>query len=403
MEGAERIMLGSNNYLGLTGDERVIAGARDALERYGTGLTGSRLLNGTIDLHLELERELAEWMGTEEAIVFTTGHQANVGTLGTLLAPGDTVIADSADHASILDGCLLSRAKLRPFRHGRLDKLEKMLERAGDDGGGVLVVVDGVFSMEGDVADLPRIVELCKAHGARLMVDEAHAAGVLGARGAGACELLGVEADVDLRMGTFSKSLASLRRLHRRLARGDRLPAHQLARVPVHGRGRAGGGRRGAGGAADRPLRRGSGAVRARARQRRATCATGLRELGFEVHRRRPAGMTTPIVPVVVGDDWKAVLLWRALYDAGVYVNVALHPAVPPAGALLRTSVMATHDRAVAGPRAGAVRNGQGALRGRARTAAGRIAPIAQIPRWRVISRRSEITRFLRIFGAVTG
>src|SRR5687767_15313776 len=148
-------------------------------------------------------------MGTEDAIVFSTGHQANVGTLGTILAPGDTVIADSADHASILDGCLLSRAKLRPFRHGRLDKLEKMLDRAGEDGGGVLVVVDGVFSMEGDVADLPRIVELCRAHGARLMVDEAHAAGVLGARGAGASELMGVERDVDLRMGTFSKSFAS--------------------------------------------------------------------------------------------------------------------------------------------------------------------------------------------------
>ena len=162
-------------------------GARDALERYGTGLTGSRLLNGTIDLHLELERELAEWMGTEEAIVFTTGHQANVGTLGTLLGPGDTVIADSGDHASILDGCLLSRAKLRPFRHNRLDKLEKMLERAADDGGGVLVVVDGVFSMEGDVAAAAadrRAVR--RRYGARLMVDEAHGAGVLGARGAGA-------------------------------------------------------------------------------------------------------------------------------------------------------------------------------------------------------------------------
>ena len=131
MEGAERVMLGSNNYLGLTADERVLQGARDALEQYGTGLTGSRLLNGTTQLHLDLERELAEWMGTEEAIVFTTGHQANVGTLGTLLAPGDTVIADSGDHASILDGCLLSRAKLRPFRHNRLDKLEKMLDRAG--------------------------------------------------------------------------------------------------------------------------------------------------------------------------------------------------------------------------------------------------------------------------------
>src|SRR5205085_6707472 len=158
---------------------------------------------------LELEAEIADWMGTDDAIVFTTGHQANVGTLGTLLEPGDTVIADSADHASILDGCLLSRAKLRPFRHNRLDKLERALERAQGDGGGVLVVVDGVFSMEGDVAPLPEIVALCKRHGARLMVDEAHGAGVLGARGAGASELFGVEDRVDLRMGTFSKSLAS--------------------------------------------------------------------------------------------------------------------------------------------------------------------------------------------------
>ncbi|CAA9516165.1 MAG: Serine palmitoyltransferase, partial [uncultured Solirubrobacterales bacterium] len=209
MEGVERIMLGSNNYLGLTGDPRVIAGAQAALDRYGTGLTGSRLLNGTIDLHLELERELAEWMGTEDAIVFTTGHQANLGALGSLLGPGDTVIADSGDHASILDGCTLSRAKLRAFRHNRLDKLERALERAAQDGGGVLVVVDGVFSMEGDVADLPGITELCAAHGARLMVDEAHGAGVLGARGAGTAELFGLEDRVDLRMGTFSKSLAS--------------------------------------------------------------------------------------------------------------------------------------------------------------------------------------------------
>ncbi len=209
MEGAQRIMLGSNNYLGLTGDERVMKGAEDALHRYGTGLTGSRLLNGTIPLHLELESEIAEWMGTEAAIVFSTGHQANVGTLGTLLGPGDTVIVDSADHASILDGCLLSRAKLRPFRHNRLDKLEKMLDRAQSDGGGVLVVVDGVFSMEGDIAPLHEICDLCERYGARLMVDEAHGAGVLGEGGAGASELLGVADRVDLRMGTFSKSLAS--------------------------------------------------------------------------------------------------------------------------------------------------------------------------------------------------
>src|SRR5919112_1378562 len=181
MEGRETIMLGSNNYLGLTGDERVKGAAREALETYGTGVTGSRLLNGTTPLHLELERELAEWMRTEDAIVYTTGYQSNVGCIGTILGPGDTVICDSGDHASILDGCKLSGAKLRPFRHNRMDKLEKMLQRAGEDGGGVLVVVDGVFSMEG----------------------------VLGARGAGACELFGLEDEVDLRMGTFSKSLAS--------------------------------------------------------------------------------------------------------------------------------------------------------------------------------------------------
>ena len=209
MEGAERIMLGSNNYLGLTRDPRVKQAAADALERYGTALTGSRLLNGTVPLHVELEREIAEWMGTEDALVFTTGYQANVGALSTLLGPGDTVICDSGDHASILDGVAMSRAKVRPFRHNRLDKLETMLERAAGDGGGVLVVVDGVFSMEGDVCDVARVAELCQAHGARLMVDEAHGVGALGARGAGACEVFGVEDRVDLRMGTFSKSIAS--------------------------------------------------------------------------------------------------------------------------------------------------------------------------------------------------
>src|SRR5579871_6853764 len=183
MEGKARIMLGSNNYLGLTGDERVKQGALDALHRYGTGLTGSRFLNGTTDMHLELEQELAEWIGTEAALVFTTGHQANLGALGTILAPGDTVVVDKGDHASILDGCILSRAKLRVFQHNRMDSLERTLEKAQADGGGILVVVDGVYSMEGDVAPLPEIVELCRRFGARLMVDEAHALGVLGARG----------------------------------------------------------------------------------------------------------------------------------------------------------------------------------------------------------------------------
>jgi 7-keto-8-aminopelargonate synthetase-like enzyme len=209
MEGRETIMLGSNNYLGLTTDERIKQAARDALEQFGTGVTGSRLLNGTTPMHVDLERELAEWMGTEDAIVYTTGYQSNLGAISAILEPGDTVICDSGDHASILDGCKLSGARLRPFRHNRMDKLETMLERAVADGSGTLVVVDGVFSMEGDVCDLPPIVELCRSFGARLMVDEAHGVGVLGKRGAGACELFGLEDEVDLRMGTFSKSLAS--------------------------------------------------------------------------------------------------------------------------------------------------------------------------------------------------
>jgi 8-amino-7-oxononanoate synthase len=404
MEGAQRIMLGSNNYLGLTGDERVLAGAEDALHRYGTGLTGSRPLNGTTPLHLELEAEIAEWMGSEDALVFTTGHQANLGTLGTILGVGDTVIADSGDHASILDGCLLSRAKLRPFRHNRLEKLEKMLGRAEGDGGGVLVVVDGVFSMEGDIAPLGDICELCERHGARLMVDEAHGAGVLGARGAGTAELLGLEDRVDLRVGTFSKSLASC---------GGFVagPADVLEYLRYYSRAfiftaSAVPAALGAALAALRVLRSPDGAaLLERVLENAWRLRDGLEQLGFAVVAPQPlparpsvmgaqatpaplaaqpvpappaahamvptpptaggaphpagaapgvrldeAGnprIVTPIVPVLVGDDWKAALLWRALYDEGVFVNTALHPAVPPGGALLRTSVMATHDEAV--------------------------------------------------------
>ena len=350
MEGRERIMLGSNNYLGLTGDERVKQGARDALERYGTGLTGSRLLNGTLDLHIDLERELAEWMGTEDAIVFTTGHQANLGAIGTLLGPGDTVVVDSGDHASILDGAILSRAKLRPFRHNRLDKLERTLDKAGGDGGGVLVVVDGVFSMEGDVAPLREIAELCRSRGARLMVDEAHAVGVLGPRGAGTAELLGVEEHTDLRMGTFSKSLASCggfiagtTEVIEYLRITARPFLFTAAAVPAA---------TGAALAAVRIARSAEGPeLFARVLRAARHLHAGLSDLGFRVVEPTtlPSGETvvTPVVPIVVGDDWKAALLWKALYQAGVYVNVALHPAVPPGGALLRTSVMATHDDAV--------------------------------------------------------
>jgi 8-amino-7-oxononanoate synthase len=347
MEGRETIMLGSNNYLGLTTDERVKQAARDALEHYGTGVTGSRLLNGTTPVHVELERELADWMGTEDCIVYTTGYQSNLGAIGAILEPGDTVICDSGDHASILDGCKLSGARLRPFRHNRMDKLETMLERAVADGSGALVVVDGVFSMEGDVCDLPPIVELCGRFGARLMVDEAHGVGVLGKRGAGASELFGLEDEVDLRMGTFSKSLASCggfiagsEEVIEYLRISSRSFIFSASAVPAAV---------GAALGALRIIRTDGPQLMARLLDNAAYLRQGFRDLGLLVVEpgTLPDGTeaTTPVVPVIVGEDWQAVLLWKALFDAGVYTNVALHPAVPPGGALLRTSLMATHER----------------------------------------------------------
>ena len=347
MEGRETIMLGSNNYLGLTTDPRVKQAARDALETYGTGVTGSRLLNGTTPLHLDLERELAEWMGTEDAIVFTTGYQSNLGAISAILEPGDTVICDSGDHASILDGCKLSGARLRPFRHNRMDKLESMLERSTAERSPTLVVVDGVFSMEGDVCDLPPVVDLCKRFGARLMVDEAHGVGVLGSRGAGACELFGLEDEVDLRMGTFSKSLASCGGFvagteevieYMRIA--SRAFIFSASAVPAAV---------GAALGALRIIRSVGPDLFERLLGNAAYLRQGLRDLGLQVVE--PGTLpdsteaTTPVVPVMVGEDWQAVLLWKALFDAGLYTNVALHPAVPPGGALLRTSLMATHER----------------------------------------------------------
>jgi 8-amino-7-oxononanoate synthase len=287
-------------------------------------------------------------MGSEDALVFTTGYLANVGAIGTLLDPGDTVVCDSGDHASILDAVSLSRARVRPFRHNRLDKLESMLSRAESDGGGVLVVVDGLFSMEGDLSPLPDVVALCREHGARLMVDEAHAVGVLGEQGTGACELLGVEDDVDLRMGTFSKSLASCggfiagpHDVIDFLRVQSRAFMFTAAAVPAA---------TGAALGALRIIRSEEGAeMRAKVLDNARYLHDGLAALGYQVMEpnRLPdgSGLITPIVPVLIGDDWKAVLLWKALYDLGVYVNVAIYPAVQRGGALLRTSVMATHER----------------------------------------------------------
>jgi 8-amino-7-oxononanoate synthase len=348
MEGRDRIMLGGNNYLGLTGDRRVKDAAHEALEYYGTGLTGSRIMNGTLPLHLELEREIADWLQTEDALVFSTGYLANVGCIATLAGGSDSVVCDSGNHASIFDAVSMSNARLRPFRHGRLDKLELALERAASAGGGALVVTDGVFSMEGDIADVPAVADICRAFGARLMVDEAHGLGVLGASGTGATGAYEAEDQVDLRMGTFSKSLASsggfiagsaavidLLRVRSRsfLFTASAVPAAVAAAL-----------------AALRIIRSEEGRLLSeKVMSNAAYLHAGLSELGFETCEPTllPSGdeVLTPIVPVFVGDDWRATLMWKALYDAGVYVNVAIHPAVPRGGALLRTSVMATHDR----------------------------------------------------------
>jgi 8-amino-7-oxononanoate synthase len=243
-----------------------------------------------------------------------------------------------------MDGVAMSRAKVRPFRHNKLDKLERHLDRAAEDGGGVLVVVDGVYSMEGDICDVPRVAELAERYGARLMVDEAHGVGTLGARGAGACEALGVEDQVDLRMGTFSKSLASCggfiagpTEVVEFLRYQSRSFLFTAAAVPAAV---------GAALAALRILRSDEGPeLMARTLENARYLRRGLQDLGYETVDSGRHGLDTPLVPVVIGDDWKAALIWKALYDAGCYVNVALYPAVELGNALLRTSVMATHEK----------------------------------------------------------
>lgn len=335
--GRRVVMLGSNNYLGLTTDERVRRAAVDAVDRFGTGVTGSRLLNGTLTLHRQLEETLAEWVGMESALVFTTGYGANLGLLAALLGPDDAVVLDSAAHASLVDGARMGEGTLRAFRHNRPNSLRRTLRswRAQPDAGAVLVAVDGIYSMEGDWAPLPEIAAACAEGGARLLVDEAHSLGVVGPDGAGTAAATGVRPD--LVMGTFSKSLAScggfvagpaavvdwLKITCRPLLfTASGVPAALGAALAAVGIARSEGWRR--------------EAVAARAAQLR----TGLAELGY----RLGAAADSPIVAVHVEGAIEAGLLWRALLDAGVYTNCALPPAVPRP--VLRTSVMATHTEA---------------------------------------------------------
>lgn len=342
--GAEAVMLGSNNYLGLTTDPRVKRAAMEAVERYGTGVTGSRLLNGTLPMHRELEEFLADWVGMEKALVFTTGYAANLGLISTIVQAGDAVFCDSAAHASLVDGARLADGALRAFRHNRPNSLRRGLRswRSQPGSGGVLVAVDGIYSMEGDWAPLGELRALCDLYQARLLVDEAHALGVVGPEGAGTAAATGVRPD--LVMGTFSKSLAScggfiagapdvidyLRLFCRPiLFTASNVPASLGAAMAAAKIARAEQWRR------DNVL-----ALADRLRR-------GLAALGYTAG----GDVNSCIVPVHVGDMLGTGVLWRALLDRGVYTNCSLPPAVQRP--MLRTSVMATHtegqiDRALA-------------------------------------------------------
>jgi len=335
-EGRELIMLGSNNYLGLTNHPEVKDAAGMALAIYGTGCAGSRLLNGTLDIHVELEERLAQFMGREAVLSFSTGFQVNLGTLSCLLDRSDIVFLDALDHASIIDGARLGFGRSHKFRHNDMADLEKKLANAPDDRG-KLIVVDGVFSMEGDLAPLPEIAALAERYGSRLMVDDAHGLGVFGENGRGTPEHFGLEDQVDLVMGTFSKSLATVGGF----VAGDRYVIEHIkhnARAEIF--------------SAAPPPASMAAAIKAlelveREPERRKALWENtdymqqeLGGLGFDT-----GAAASPVIPLCVGDDLKAYTMATRLEEEGVFVNPVVSPAVPPERAMIRTSYMATHTR----------------------------------------------------------
>lgn len=335
MNGRKVLMLGSNNYLGLTFDPRIVKAAHDGIERFGTSCTGSRLINGTLCIHEELEHRLAAFMRREAALVFSTGMQTNLGAISCLIGRNDIVVTDKEDHASIVDGCRLGMGEVKRYVHGDLEQLERILEKIEPDKG-ILVVVDGVFSMGGDIVDLPKLAPLCKKYGARLYVDDAHSIGVLGG-GRGTAVHFGMEKDVDITMGTFSKSFASLggyvvgdadvinyiKHTARSFIFSASLPASNVMAAMA---------------ALDIMEKEPEHVERlwenARFMQK------GLKDLGFNTGKTQ-----TPIIPIIIGDDDRAFTFWKELYEAGVYTNPVCAPAVPVGMALLRTSYTASQTR----------------------------------------------------------
>ena len=333
IEGKKRVMMGSNNYLGLTQHPHVIEAARRALEMFGSGCTGSRFLNGTLTLHEQLENELAEFFGKEAALVFSTGYQANLGVISGLVGRGDIVFLDKLDHASIVDGAKMSFGETERFNHCNLDHLDRQLARRPDRG--KMIIVDGVFSMEGNIADVPGLVRVAQRHGAALAIDDAHSVGVLGPNGEGTSHHFGMQDEVDLIVGTFSKSLASIggfvagsESVIHYLKHHSRPLIFTAALPPANTAG----------------VLAALEVMRAEPERRESLWANtrrlqdGLRSLGFDIGPSQ-----TPIVPVLIGTLENTFVFWRRLFDAGVFTNPVVPPAVPPDQCRLRTSVMATH------------------------------------------------------------
>ena len=336
IEGKRTIMIGSNNYLGLTSHPEVKEAAKNAIDKYGSGCSGSRFLNGTLDLHVELERELARFLNKEKVITLSTGFQANLGVISAIAGRNDYILCDKENHASIYDGCRLSYAKLLRYEHNDMDDLEKKLKLVPEDKG-ILIVTDGVFSMSGDICNLPKIVELAKKYGARIMVDDAHALGVLGKHGRGTAEYFGLEKEVDIYMGTFSKSLASLggyiastERVIDYITHTSRPYIFSASMTPASVASAL---------AALKILEREPERLKALA-DISSYMREGLKKMGIKIIESK-----TPIIPIYTYDDEKAFLACKLLLERGVYVNPVITPATPPGMALIRTSYTATHTK----------------------------------------------------------
>ncbi len=337
MEGKDVIMIGSNNYLGLTSHPEVIAAGVEALKKYGSGCSGSRFLNGTLDMHVELEEKLAKFLHKEAVCTFSTGFQSNLGIISAIAAHGDTILCDKENHASIYDGCKLSYAKMVRYKHSDMEDLEAKLKQVDTTNGGILIVTDGVFSMSGEIAKLPEIVALAKKYGARVMVDDAHGLGVMGEHGRGTAEYFGLEDEVDIYMGTFSKSLASLGGYMAASAKVIEYVRH-VSRPFIFS-------------ASITPASVACALKSLEILEREPERVKALLDISAYMRNKLKGynvpiiDSTTPIIPIYVYDDIKSYLACKLLLERGVYVNPVVSPATPVGQALLRTSYTATHTK----------------------------------------------------------